>query len=506
MEALVYEIELRSGADSRVDAVDDYTAEDRRAVFRRGRARSHQSHGVAVAGRQRPGQAQHRASISLAATYADATRALIAGGADLLLIETIFDTLNAKAAAFAVRSVLDELGIDLPIMISGTITDASGRTLSGQTTEAFWNSIRHAQPLIVGLNCALGAAELRPYVEELSRIADTYVSAYPNAGSAERVRRVRADAEPDGAHHRGVREQRLRQRRRWLLRNDARAHPRAARRGGRAPAPATAADPRDACASPVSSRAPSVPTACSSTSASAPTSPARAKFRKLIEADDYNGALDVARQQVANGAQIIDVNMDEGMLDSEAAMARFLQPDCGRAGHRARPDHDRLVEVVGDRGGPQVRCRARASSTRSASRKGEASFIEHARKVRNYGAAVVVMAFDEQGQADTIERKIAICERCYRILTEQVGFPPEDIIFDPNIFAVATGIEEHNGYALGFIEATRLIKERLPARARERRRVSNVSLLVPRQRPGARGDALGVPVPRHPARAWTWGS
>jgi len=396
----------------------------------------------------------------LAATYADSTRALIDGGVDLLLIETIFDTLNAKAAAFAVRSVLDERGIDLPVMISGTITDASGRTLSGQTTEAFWNSIRHSQPLIVGLNCALGAAELRPYIEELSRIADAYVSAYPNAGLPNAF---------------GEYEQTPSQMARIIGEFAASGFVNVVG-GCCGTTPEHISALRDAVASRARRRLPQIPRRMRLSglepctigpdslfvNVGARTNvTGSAKFRKLIEADDYNAALDVARQQVANGAQIIDVNMDEGMLDSEAAMARFLsliaaEPDIARVPIMIDSSKWSVIEAG-------LKCVQGKGVVNSISLKeGEASFIEHARKVRSYGAAVVVMAFDEQGQADTVERKVAICERCYRILTEQVGFPPEDIIFDPNIFAVATGIEEHNGYARGFIEATRQIKAKLP--------------------------------------------
>jgi 5-methyltetrahydrofolate--homocysteine methyltransferase len=397
---------------------------------------------------------------ALAATYAEATRALVEGGVDLILIETIFDTLNAKAAAFAARAVLDELGVDLPIMISGTITDASGRTLSGQTTEAFWNSVRHAEPLVVGLNCALGAAELRPYLEELSRVADVYVSAYPNAGlpnafgeydqTAGQMARIVEEFATSGFVNVvggccGTTPEHIRALREAVAKHPRRRIPQIARRTRLAGLEPLTIGP-DSLFVNVGERT---------------NVTGSAKFRKLIEADDYAGALDVARQQVANGAQIIDINMDEGMLDSEAAMVRFLnliaaEPDIARVPIMIDSSKWTVIEAG-------LKCVQGKGIVNSISMKeGEESFVEHARKVRHYGAAVVVMAFDEQGQADTVERKLGICERSYRILTERVGFPPEDIIFDPNIFAVATGIEEHNGYARGFVEATRAIKQRLP--------------------------------------------
>src|SRR5580700_1724274 len=356
----------------------------------------------------------------LAAGYALAARALIEGGVDIILIETVFDTLNAKAALFAVRGVLDECGVDLPLIVSGTISDASGRTLSGQTTEAFWNSIRHARPTVVGLNCALGGKQLRPYVEELARVADTYVCAYPNAGLPN------AFGEYDESPER-----------------TAPRIPRACRLSGLEPLNIDA-----------KSLFVYVGERTNVTGS--------AKFRKLIEAGDYAAAVDVARQQVANGAQIIDVNMDEGMLDSQAAMVKFLsliagEPDIARVPIMIDSSKWSVIEAG-------LKCVQGKGIVNSISLKeGEEAFLTHARLCLRYGAAVVVMAFDETGQADTIERKVSICERAYKLLTESVGFAPEDIIFDPNIFAVATGIEEHNRYSLDFIEATAAIKLRMPA-------------------------------------------
>src|SRR5687767_1809493 len=408
----------------------------------------------------------------LSETYYVGATALIEGGVDLLLIETIFDTLNAKAAVFAARKALDDAGLDLPIIISGTITDASGRTLSGQTTEAFWNSVRHARPLAVGLNCALGAKQLRPYIEEMSRIADCYVSAYPNAGlpnafgeydeaaceTAELVKEFATSGfvnivggccgtTPD--HIRHIREavEGVPPRKPPVLEKRCRL-------SGLEPLNIGA----DSLFVNVGERT---------------NVTGSAKFRKLIEADDYNAALDIARQQVASGAQVIDINMDEGMLDSEAAMVRFLnliasEPDISRVPIMIDSSKWSVIEA----GLKRIQGKGIVNSI--SLKEGEESFLHYARKVRAYGAAVVVMAFDEKGQADTVARKVSICERSYKLLTEQAGFAPEDIIFDPNIFAVATGIEEHNNYAKDFIEATAEIKRVCP-HAHISGGVSNVS-------------------------------
>ncbi len=397
----------------------------------------------------------------LVAAYSDVTRALIAGGVDMILIETIFDTLNAKAALFAVRQVFDEVGTELPLIVSGTITDASGRTLSGQTTEAFWNSIRHAKPLVVGLNCALGGKQLRPYVEELARIADTYTCAYPNAGLPNAFGEYDETAQETAE----------------ILREFA-ASGFLNMAGGCCGTTPTHIRAIVRALSGLAPRAiPSIESACRLSGLEPLTIDANslfvnvgertnvtgsAKFRKLIEAGDYAAAVDVARQQVANGAQIIDVNMDEGMLDSQAAMVKFLsliagEPDIARVPIMIDSSKWSVIEAG-------LKCVQGKGIVNSISLKeGEEAFLAHARLCLLYGAAVVVMAFDEQGQADSIERKVNICERAYRILTERLQFPPEDIIFDPNIFAVATGIEEHNRYSLDFIEATAAIKARMPA-------------------------------------------
>ncbi|MEE4162032.1 MAG: methionine synthase [Woeseiaceae bacterium] len=408
----------------------------------------------------------------LAETYLEATRGLIAGGADFLMIETIFDTLNAKAAILALIRAFEETGERLPVMISGTITDASGRTLSGQTTEAFWNSVRHVEPFMIGLNCALGASELRPYVQELSRVADTRVSAHPNAGLPNEFGEY--DETPE--HMAEVIGEFARSGFLNLVGGCCGTTP------GHIAAIRDAIDgvrPREIPELPVRCRLAgleplnigpddlfvNVGERCNVTGS--------ARFRKLIEADDYTEAVSVARQQVENGAQVIDVNMDEGMLDSEQAMITFLnliasEPDVAKLPIMIDSSKWSVIEA----GLKRVQGKPVVNSI--SLKEGEAEFIEHARLARAYGAAVVVMAFDEDGQADTVERKVEICRRSYRILTEQVGFEPADIIFDPNIFAIATGIEEHAAYGLDFIEATRRIKASLP-HAMVSGGVSNVS-------------------------------
>jgi len=396
----------------------------------------------------------------LVATYGEATRALVEGGVDLIMVETVFDTLNAKTALFAVRQVLEEQGLDLPIMVSGTITDASGRTLSGQTVEAFWNSVRHAQPVVIGLNCALGARQLRPYIEELSRISDAYVCAYPNAGLPN------AFGEYDETACETAE----------LIRDYAASGFVNIVGGCCGTTPEHIAHIAKAIAGLLPRRPPVLEPRCRLSGLEplniGPESlfvnvgertnvTGSAKFRRLIEAEDYAGALEVARQQVASGAQVIDINMDEGMLDSEGAMVRFLnllaaEPDVSRVPLMIDSSKWSVIEAG-------LKCLQGKGIVNSISLKeGERAFVEQARRVRAYGAAVVVMAFDEQGQADTIERKVSICSRSYRILTQQAGFPAEDIIFDPNIFAVATGIEAHDRYALDFVEATAQIRAACP--------------------------------------------
>ncbi len=431
-------------------------------------------------------------------TYTIAARALIEGGADLLIVETIFDTLNAKAALFGISGLFEELGREVPVIISGTITDASGRTLSGQTTEAFWNSVRHARPLAIGLNCALGAKQLRPHIEELSRLADCYVSAYPNAGLPNAFGEYDEQACETAEHLREWAESGLVN----IVGGCCGTTPEhiahiAKAVAGLPPRVPPVIAPRcrlsglEALNIGPDMRFVNVGERTNVTGS--------AKFRKLIEAGDYTSALAIARDQVAAGAQLIDVNMDEGMLDSQAVMVRFLnlvasEPDIARVPIMIDSSKWSVIEAG-------LKCLQGRGVVNSISMKeGEGPFLEQARKLRRYGAAVVVMAFDEQGQADTIERKLAICGRAFGLLTQKAGFLPEDIIFDPNIFAVGTGIEEHSGYGVAFIEAVRQIKQQFPGVADERRRQQRL-VLVPRQRRVARGDARGVPVPRHAGRA-----
>ncbi|MCG8157727.1 methionine synthase [Brenneria goodwinii] len=396
----------------------------------------------------------------LVAAYRESTRALIEGGVDLIMIETIFDTLNAKAAVFAVESEFEALGVELPVMISGTITDASGRTLSGQTTEAFYNSLRHARPLSFGLNCALGPDDLRQYVAELSRIAECYISAHPNAGLPNAFGEYDLDAD-DMALHIGE----------W-----ARAGFLNIVGGCCGSTPAHIAAVAEVVKGVAPRKLPAIPVACRLSGLEPLNIDAdtlfvnvgertnvtgSARFKRLIKEEKFNEALDVARQQVESGAQIIDINMDEGMLDAQAVMARFLnliagEPDIARVPIMIDSSKWEVIEQG-------LKCIQGKGIVNSISMKeGVEAFIHHAKLVRRYGAAMVVMAFDEVGQADTRARKIDICRRAYHILTEEVGFPPEDIIFDPNIFAVATGIEEHNNYAVDFIEACADIKQQLP--------------------------------------------
>lgn len=398
--------------------------------------------------------------IELQAAYQEALRGLVEGGVDLIMVETVFDTLNAKAALFAIESFFEDAEINLPIIISGTITDLSGRTLSGQTPEAFWYSIRHARPLAVGLNCALGAKDLRPYIDALSRVADIPVVCYPNAGlpnefggyddTPESMAEVLGSFASDGlvnivggccgttpAHIKAIADS---------VRSMPPRHlpeiPRRLRLSGLEPLEVGP----DSLFLNIGERT---------------NVTGSAKFRRLIEEDNYDAAVEIAREQVLNGAQIIDVNMDEGMLDSEAAMQKFLnligsEPDISRIPIMIDSSKWSVIEAG-------LQCVQGKGIVNSISLKeGEDTFIKQAILVKRYGAGVVVMAFDERGQAESIDQKVKICERAYRILTEVVDYPPEDIIFDPNIFAVATGIEAHNEYAQAFIEATRLIKEKLP--------------------------------------------
>jgi 5-methyltetrahydrofolate--homocysteine methyltransferase len=412
----------------------------------------------------------------LVASYYEQTAALIEGGVDLLLVETIFDTLNCKAALFAIDKFWDEHPdtARLPLMISGTVTDASGRILSGQTVPAFWNSVRHAKPLTVGLNCALGAALMRPYAEELSRIADTFVCIYPNAGLPNPMSDTGFDELPEDTSA--------------LLKEFAEAGFINIAGGccGTTPdhiaaiaAQMAKAAPRVVPEVPVALRLSGLePFTIDETSlfvnVGERTNVTGSKaFARMILNEQFDEALSVARQQVENGAQVIDINMDEAMLDSLAAMTRFLnliasEPDISRVPIMIDSSKWSVIEAG-------LKCVQGKSIVNSISMKeGEEEFLRQATLCRRYGAAVIVMAFDEKGQADTFERKTEICARAYKVLTEQVGFPPEDIIFDPNIFAIATGIEEHNNYAVDFINATRWITQNLP-HAKVSGGVSNVS-------------------------------
>jgi 5-methyltetrahydrofolate--homocysteine methyltransferase len=396
----------------------------------------------------------------LRAAYAEQVRGLINGGVDVLLIETIFDTLNAKAAICAIAEVSEERRLRLPVMISGTITDRSGRLLSGQTPEAFWNSVTHAPPLSIGLNCALGAKQLRAHIAELARVADTFICAYPNAGLPNEFGHY--DESPAAMAA--------------LIGEFAAAglvnivggccgttpdHIRAitAAVAGKKPRAVPAVAPLLRLSGlEAFTLTPEIPFVNVGERTNVTGS---ARFRKLITAGDYAAALAVARDQVENGAQILDVNMDEGLLDSEKAMTTFLnliaaEPDIARVPLMIDSSKFSVIEAG-------LKCVQGKAVVNSISLKeGEESFIRHAETVRRYGAAVVVMAFDEKGQADTLERKTAITARAYDILVNRVGFPPQDIIFDPNIFAIATGMEEHNGYGVAFIEGARWIRQNLP--------------------------------------------
>jgi 5-methyltetrahydrofolate--homocysteine methyltransferase len=408
----------------------------------------------------------------LVEAYVEAARGLVDGGSDLIFIETIFDTLNAKAAIFAVQTLFEELGRTWPLIISGTITDASGRTLSGQVTEAFWDSVRHARPLAVGLNCALGAKEMRPYIAEMSRLADSFVSCYPNAGLPNAFGEY--DESPDETAE--------------MLREFASAGFVNFAGGCCGTTPAHIAAIAAAVADQPRRERVAVPPALRLSGLEPFTVDedslfvnvgertnitGSAKFRNLIKDGDYDAALAVAAQQVENGAQVIDVNMDEGMIDGVAAMDRFTkliasEPDISRVPIMVDSSKWEVIEA----GLKNVQGKAIVNSI--SMKEGEDTFREHARLVKQYGAAAVVMAFDEDGQADNLERRKAICERAYRILVDEVDFDPEDIIFDPNVFAVATGIEEHASYGLDFIEATRWIKANLPG-AKVSGGISNVS-------------------------------
>jgi 5-methyltetrahydrofolate--homocysteine methyltransferase len=393
-------------------------------------------------------------------TYRVATRGLIKGGADVIMIETVFDTLNCKAAIYAIEEVFEEMGLRLPVWISGTITDLSGRTLTGQTAEAFWHSVRHANPFAIGLNCALGAKELRPYIAELAAACDTLVSAHPNAGLPNEF----------GSYDESPEQMAV------MIEEFARAglvnivggccgtKPDHIAAFGKAIAGVT---PRAIPTKPKYMRLSGLepftltPELNFINIGERTNITGSAKFRKLIAANEYEKALDVARDQVENGAQIVDINMDEGLLDSEAAMTRFVNMMAGE------PDISKVPLMIDSSKWSVIQaglkcCQGKAVVNSISLKEGEEIFLKHAKEVRRFGAAVVVMAFDEVGQADTKERKIEICKRAYDILVDRIGFPPEDIIFDPNIFAVATGLEEHNEYGKAFIEAAEMIRAQNP--------------------------------------------
>ncbi len=408
----------------------------------------------------------------LVEAYTEATRGLVDGGSDILLIETVFDSLNAKAAIFAVMQYFDDHDVELPVMISGTITDASGRTLSGQTAQAFWNSMRHVKPISFGFNCALGADELRQYVAEMSGIIDCNLNAHPNAGLPNEFGEY--DESP---------EDMAEQIEEWASAGflniiggccgTTPAHIKAIAEAVKKHPPRIIPDVPVECR--LSGLEPlNISPASLFVNVGERTNvTGSARFKRLILEEEYDTALDVAREQVENGAQIIDINMDEGMLDGEKTMVTFLnliasEPDISRVPVMIDSSKWNIIEAG-------LKCIQGKGIVNSISMKeGEDVFIEHAKLIRKYGAAAIVMAFDEAGQADTRNRKIEICTRAYKLLTEVVGFPPEDIIFDPNIFAVATGIEEHNNYGVDFIEATSVIKKTLP-HAMVSGGVSNVS-------------------------------
>ena len=393
-------------------------------------------------------------------TYRDGTRGLIKGGSDVIMIETVFDTLNCKAAIYAIEEVFEEMGVRLPVWISGTITDLSGRTLTGQTPTAFWHSVRHADPFAIGLNCALGAKELRPYIAELAGACDTLVSAHPNAGlpnefggydeSPEQMAEMIQEFARSGLVN--------------IVGGCCGTKPDHIAAFGKAIAGVT---PRAIPEKPKYMRLSGLepftltPDLNFINVGERTNITGSAKFRKLITAGDYESALEIARQQVENGAQVIDVNMDEGMIDGEAAMTRFVNMMAGE------PDISRVPLMIDSSKWNVIQaglkcCQGKVIVNSISLKEGEETFLKHAKEVRRFGAAVVVMAFDEVGQADTKERKIEICKRAYDTLVQKVGFPPEDIIFDPNIFAVATGLEEHNEYGKAFIEAAEVIRRENP--------------------------------------------
>jgi 5-methyltetrahydrofolate--homocysteine methyltransferase len=458
MEDLVHELNFESAKIAR-NVVDDFKKNDSQEVFVAG-VLGPTNRTCSLSPDVEDPSFRNITFDEIVETFKVATSALIDGGADLIMVETIFDTLNAKAALFAIDLVSAERNMDIPIMISGTITDASGRTLSGQTTEAFWHSMRHSNPVSVGLNCALGAAELRPFLQKLSDIADCYISVHPNAGLPNQFGEYDQTSDEMAEILRGFGEEglfnivggccgtccshieKIKNVVNDLPPRSIPSSPKAMLLSGLEPLGIDA----DSLFINIGERT---------------NVTGSAVFRKLIEANDYEGAVQVARQQVENGAQIIDINMDEGMLDSKSAMIKFLnliagEPDISRVPFMIDSSKWDIIEE----GLKRIQGKAVVNSI--SMKEGEEQFIEQAKLVKRYGAAVVVMAFDEEGQADTLERKVEICKRAYGILTQQVGIDPHDIIFDPNVFAVATGIEEHNEYGLSFIQACAEIKKTCP--------------------------------------------
>jgi 5-methyltetrahydrofolate--homocysteine methyltransferase len=458
MEALAYELN-EAGARLLRGLCDEYEERDGRPRFTAG-VLGPTNRSASISPKIEDAGFRNITFDELVIAYSEAARGLLAGGADLLLVETIFDTLNAKAALFAIESVFEADSVRVPVMISGTITDQSGRTLSGQTTEAFWNSVSHARPFSIGLNCALGAKDLRAYVQELSRIAGCPVSVHPNAGLPNEMGGY--DETPEYTS--------------GILQEFAEAGFLNIVGGCCGTTPSHIAAIAHAVHGLAPRAIPEIPKRLRLSGLEPLTIgldtnfvnigertnvTGSAKFKKLILEGNYEAGLEVARQQIDSGAMIVDVNFDEGMLDADHAMNTFLnlaavEPGIARVPTMIDSSKWRVLETG-------LKCLQGKGIVNSISMKeGEAEFVRQATLVRRYGAAVIVMAFDEKGQADTVDRKVTICERAYRILTEQVGFPSEDIIFDPNIFAIGTGIEEHNNYAVDFIEATKLIKARLP--------------------------------------------
>jgi len=393
-------------------------------------------------------------------TYREGARGLIKGGSDVLMIETVFDTLNCKAAIYAIEEVYEEMGVRLPVWISGTITDLSGRTLTGQTPTAFWHSVRHADPFAIGLNCALGAKELRPYIAELAGACDTLVSAHPNAGLPNEFGGYDETPDQMAAMIQEFAASGLVN----IVGGCCGTKPEHIAAFGKA---ITGVTPRAIPEKPKYLRLSGLepftltPDINFVNVGERTNITGSAKFRKLITAGDYEAALAVAREQVENGAQVVDINMDEGMIDGEAAMTRFVNMMAGE------PDISKVPLMIDSSKWNVIQaglkcCQGKVIVNSISLKEGEALFLKHATEVRRFGAAVVVMAFDEVGQADTKERKIEICNRAYKLLVEKLNFPPEDIIFDPNIFAVATGLEEHNEYGKAFVEAAEVIRQQNP--------------------------------------------